>query len=540
VISADLVGRRLQAQARPTTQRTRIAGWPLIFAPAALVYLVAGWYLAIVRQVYDGDAVSRTAQAAAVVLGRDPHLAAIGFVWNPLPGLVQIPLVLLLRPFGLQIYAGAIQSALCMAGTVALLWCFTGLYDSNTARRGAFVLLFAANPLILLYAANGMSEGMFYFFLTGMAYTFARWARERRHMSLVGMAVMAAGAFGVRYESLPLAGAGFLAVLIVLLADRKRDRHLVEASLLVYLAPVVYAVALWVFFNWAIMGDPFFFQRSIYSNDAQTAVFNTTDNYLAGVVGSPLGTLRYVGERLLACFFAFGIVLLAAAVAAWRRRWSILGLAGLTLAIPVFHLYALYTGASWGWLRFFMCSIPAAFLLAPPLLAEVRGRWTHRIAVGALLIAFAASNVVGLWAMQDPDLGRQEHLYLGRVADADFPLPNSRSNAEDRAVAAYVQEHLGGQRILLDTVQGYAVWLHADHPEQFVIFSDRDFVEILEQPVGQVEYLLVPSPTVGRADRINVRYPELYANGLPWVTLVRDFSGEVGWRIFRIVPSTTP
>lgn len=535
----------LVVRPRPRTfslpRLAQLRGWPLVFFPAALLYLVAGWYLAIVRQVFDGDALSRTAQAGYVVLGRDPHLAAIGFVWNPLPSLVQIPLVLLLRPFDLQVYAGAIQSALCMAGAAALLWRFSGLYDRQPWRRGAFVLLFATNPLILLYAANGMSEAMFFFCLIGMADAFARWARDRRPFGLVGLALFTAGAFGVRYEAIPLAGAGLLAVLIVLLADRRRKPRLLEASLLVYATPVAYAIGLWIFFNWSIMGDPFFFQRSIYSNEAQTAAFSSTDNYLAGVIGSPVGAVRYAVERSLACCAAFGLLLLGAATAtAAQRHWTILGIAGIILALPTFQVYTLIAGSSWGWLRFFMYSIPGAFLLALPLLAELRGRWLRGAAAALVLLALAGSNVEAFWAMQQPDLGRQEQYYLARLADPDAPLPNSRSYAEDRAVVAYIRDHRDDAPILLDTVQGYAVWLYADRQEQFVIFGDRDFADILEAPVGQVGYLLVPSPEVGRADRINTRYPDLYSQGLPWAVLERDFGGEWGWRLYRVVPPATP
>ena len=65
--------------------------------------------------IYIGDALARTALASYVIQGRQPHLAAIGFVWNPIPSVLEIPFVLLLHLFGLQQLAGPAVSALAGA-----------------------------------------------------------------------------------------------------------------------------------------------------------------------------------------------------------------------------------------------------------------------------------------------------------------------------------------------------------------------------------------------------------------------------------------
>src|SRR5690348_959004 len=80
---------------RPARTRTRQA--PnislLVFGGAALLYGLVGAYLVFVEHVIVGDAAARVAQAWYVIGSRDPHLAAIGFVWNPLPSVAAIPLV---------------------------------------------------------------------------------------------------------------------------------------------------------------------------------------------------------------------------------------------------------------------------------------------------------------------------------------------------------------------------------------------------------------------------------------------------------------
>lgn len=528
---------RAQRRGWPIVRVGTLPGWLIVFIVTAVPYIALGWYLTTILAVFDGDAVSRTAQAAYVILGRDPHLAAIGFIWNPLPSLVQLPLVALLYPLGQVVLSGPIQSALCMAAAAALLWQFIGDYRVGTAARVVLLVLFATNPMILLYAANGMSEAMFILFLIGMVRAFARWAQTGQPLSLVWAALMTAGAFGVRYEALPVAVAGAAAVLLVLLTARDHRWAKIEATVLVFLTPFCYAVALWIFFNWAIVGDPFYFQLSVYSNNAQTALFATSTNYLSGAVGSPLQSLAYAAIRFLGLVPAFALVALGTiGLACARRSWALLGPLAIFLAVPAFHVYVIYSGASWGWLRFFMYGIPGALLLAPPLIDAARTIPLRRALEWGLVGTFLVSSIVGFGLMRDPDYGRQEQYFLGRLTARSLALPESRSNDEAQAVAAWVDRELPGQRILLDTVRGYGVWLYAAHPEQFIIVSDRDYAAILAAPRGQADYLLIPSPQVEAADSINTRYPTLYAQGLPGMTLVNDFGGEVGWRLFRIEP----
>ncbi|MDE3077954.1 MAG: hypothetical protein KGJ86_21225, partial [Chloroflexota bacterium] len=235
--------------------------WYALFGAIAVIYVAAAVFVTLVLHILAGDAMSRTASASFVVLSRDPHLAAIGFIWNPLPTFVQIPLVLILRPFGLQVLAGPLQSALFMAGASTVVWQLLGLYPLTASTRGFLAAAFTLNPLILTYAADGMSEGSFLFFLVGAIYFFVVWSRGRGYPALIGMAFMAAGGFMTRYEAIPFAAAGVFALVLGYLSDRKLDPPRLEASLLAYLAPVAYTVFLWMLFNWMIMGDPLFFQN---------------------------------------------------------------------------------------------------------------------------------------------------------------------------------------------------------------------------------------------------------------------------------------
>jgi len=65
----------------------------VLFIALFAVYFAAAWYLTMVANVIYGDAWSRVELAAAASLQPHPHLAAIGFVWNPLPVFALLPLI---------------------------------------------------------------------------------------------------------------------------------------------------------------------------------------------------------------------------------------------------------------------------------------------------------------------------------------------------------------------------------------------------------------------------------------------------------------
>lgn len=143
------------------------------------------------------------------------------------------------------------------------------------------------------------------------------------------------------------------------------------------------------------------------------------------------------------------------------------------------------------------------------------------------------------------------------VAAAEAPvvrhvLPGA-TNPQDAAVLRTfsaerrIAEHLDAMdlpdgAVLLDTVQTFAVVVSSDHPRQFVVPSDGDFVEILDDPVGAgVQYLLtVPNEGRGTSDAINRRYPTMYddgAGGLAELVLEipDDGAGDpVAWRLYRV------
>lgn len=507
-----------------------------------MLYAAAAIWLAIGQQAYARDALARTSSAVSTVLGRDPHLAAIGFIWNPLPSLVQVPLVPLLAGFGAVHLAGPLMSATFGAGAV---WMLDRLYRTiglTGPWRVALLLLYALNPLILFYAVIGLSEAPFIFVILAVVIAYIIWTHTRSLLALVACSLATGTAFLIRYEALAVASAGAGALLLILLARPGGRRELVEGVLLAYLAPFVYVVALWVFLNWMIMGDALYFQRSAYGNAAQSAFFQTEQTYLSGVIGSWEGALWYGLTRWVAAFPA-GVLLVALAL--WRalrlRSLLLLGVLGFGAAIPAFHVALLYMGSSFGWLRFFLYGIPFSFVLAALLLPQLSG-----VRRTLIVLALALASPVTAAAMARPEVGLEEWGIMRRLQHPPFVFPSGHAVESfwaERQAAAYIDNLEPGAVVLLDTFLGFPVNVFSQHWERLATTSDRDFAELVRRPQGRVTHLLVPRPDcepgtacLARNDQLIRTYPQLWAQGAPWAILEAEFGGHLAWRLYRVLP----
>ena len=132
------------------------------------------------------------ANGSYVLYSRDPHLAAIGFVWNPLTSVADL-IPLLFKPIWPALsshdVAGSIVSAICMSGSVYQINAALQEWSVQRVARLVLTALFAVNPMIVLYSANGMSEALYLFTLTATTRYLARWLMEDDLASLVYSAV---------------------------------------------------------------------------------------------------------------------------------------------------------------------------------------------------------------------------------------------------------------------------------------------------------------------------------------------------------------
>ncbi len=579
----------------------------VVFAMAFAGYLTAAAYLSLNQHLLANDAYSRIASAQRMLFGHDPHLAAIGFVWSPLPVLALLPLV----PFkwvwpAMTTYnfAGSLVSTICMAGAVREMALFLADMGLDRLRRSALVVAFALHPLVLVYAANGMSEAMFLLFLLMGTRRIAGWLRSGELHWGMSAGLALAAAYLTRYEGL-LAGAAAVA-LVAGAAYRSRlgttrqrmDRALSTAA--VVGSPVVAAFLVWMVVSWVITGNALEQFSSAYGTSSQLAA-KTAAPIVAG------GWAAYALNQIFVLEPFIAILIAGAALRAWWKGLTPEVAAVLVILGPVLGFMFLSNAMSTidHELRYMIVTVPLAVLTTGTLLAPARLAgwsdggmsprlsWPGRLRTGARALRgplTGAARAMRRPAAELPPLalvsarGLDARRRVGQLAPVAavlaiaLALPvsisgitSSRLNyfdapqiraiyapqgaAERQAVQRYVTERkiaadldaraLRPGSVLLDDFMGFPIPINSGNPKQFVITSDRDFKAVLSDPAASgIQFVLVPSPTdLGRLDAVNRQYPTLYAGGMVNAHLVREYPNLGGfstWRLYHLDPEAQP
>lgn len=511
-----------------------------VLVGAALLYLVVGLVLVLHYDAVMEDALSRVSAAQAVVASREPKLAAIGFVWTPLPALDFLPFIWLKAVWPDLVRVGllaVVQSALAMGFAVRVLLQILADLEVGRRTRLALTAAFALQPIIIFYGANGMTEALMIAVLLVAVRRTMLWSRDGRwqHLVLVGGAL--AVGYLVRYEVIAV---GVAATVLVAgtVAVRERGRpqrwRAVGADAVLVGLPVLATFLAWAAVSWVVVGSPFDQLTSEYGNAALVS---------AGRPVSPDPTFVPLQWTVLAPLLL--PVLVAALVRAWRSRDPRV-LAPLLLlgAVPLFELLAYTAGSLFGFLRYQIVVVPLLAVLVGLLVAPARLRgpqalaspgaegrtrrssWLAVAAVAALLPGIVTSAAT---IMTRPDLAQQEYgrlrpIAMGLVGHQAATTTNG-AWAPDRDVADELDAmSLPDGSVLVDSAMGFAVLAASEHPKRFVTTSDSDFEAALETPPNNgIRYLLIcERPAV--LDAVQRRWSaDLAAGSVPWASLVERF-----------------
>lgn len=544
----------------------------IAFLASAVLYLVVGYWLQVQNGFILGDALSRVSAAQSVLFSRDPHLAAIGFIFTPLTAMVQVPFILLspvIPAMTVYAYSGTIMSAIFMAGAVVQIMAMGT--DRGLPRSYVVIIaaLFAANPMIVFYGSNGMSEAPFIFFVSWAVRRLIMWMVDDDVHHLVVAGGIAMGlSYLTRYDAVGcVAAAGFVVGITTYrraTTEPRKRRALLD--LLMVSLPGFAAFIGWAIASWLITGEAFAQFTSQYGN---AAILEQSGAVAASWSGSVTTSTT--------CTLLLAPTLVPIAVWAianrWRRpNWQVLvvplAIYGAALGFQAFS-YA--TGSTFPFLRFYIIAIPLTACLAmlavpdgryrpatrrgrfapaptdPAERTRARRSWRAYTPVAVLL---AISLPVVAWGMGQAHYAPQEYA-LGAIL---APQPNSvnpqkaiehriaATFSTERAIADYLGKlGLDDSSVITDTVFGFAIVTASDNPKLFVVPSDPDFTTILNDPADNgIEYLLaVPPEGRGISDALNVRYPTLYETGADIATLEleipNDGDSQPNWRLYRVL-----
>lgn len=515
---------------------TRLREIGILTLIALIGYIAAAYWSRYGLHFWINDALNRTDDAVYVTIGRDPHLGAIGFYWPPLPQLLQLPLVPFFRPFGAEIMAGPVSTALCMAATIPVLARIgTRL---GLGRRTTFLICatFAINPDIVYTATNGMSEACF--LLTGAVTMlgFLTYIQTRATKDLLIFTLGLSGAIMTRLE-------GPLLVFALVVVATFSIRHLRSAAwhFFIIIAPPYACFAFWILVQWILLKDPLFFlHQDVGPNPAPgTAVWlpNTAGHPWA-VVPWALGWVLVLGPVLF--------VLVASLVVrplAGRTRGTLGILAGIG-SILVIQMYLVAKGTGFGDPRYFVMTI---------LFATVGAMWLASNRDGSLLLgtwnlALVATLVVagatGSYALTSgrvtheeaecsffqygvarvlPMLGRQQ---VGRFRCVP---PGDGLRAWQQADDWIDTDLTSHDRVLADNQSDFAASLFTTRPSLFIVRNDRDWQKAIADP-RTVTYIVTQSttrtgPPTQSASYVGDEGANLLQLDRPGWHLVRSYAG---------------
>jgi hypothetical protein len=538
--------------------RPRVLAAPRIHGAAVLVAVVFATQFAFgiwmaSRGFRWGDAFYRSTSALFVLHSADPKLADIGFVWMPLPTLLNLPWVALYPLWPDVIASGAasaLSSAVCGAGSVAILLVTGRRLGLPRAVCATFALLVSFNPMVFLYAGTGMGEGVGAPFLIGAVCFLTLFWYSGERWWIAGAGVALALAFASLYEAVPFGAAVFAAMAAGILWSSERRPsepqgrgRAIEGLGLVLLIPSIFVGVLWIGANAVIMGDPLFFANGAYGYSSYQA-----DAFTSGGVsaeGQFAAVLGLLAPRLWPFLIPLAFVLLARAVDGRLRRIESLSLLAIGLSVTVLLIVPMaLLGSRMDFLRY---GIYPLFAAAGWGLYEVATSRRRVRAVALVLTGWVLAIPACLLVMGNPRLGVQEYPELKAVVQGRDALEMGYGDpVVTRAkLAAYLDTRVVGQdhRLLLDAYQGAALaaQVRPAHAKKLLMSFDRRFEAALADPVRhRVDYMVLPDPATWPQDAVNRARPRLWGGHEPGFRLVKAFDAgptfdlPETWRLFAV------
>lgn len=514
------------------------AGNPAIYKEAKwlgfasfILGLAIGGYLTLHLHYMSYDAVSRVAHAFFVLWSRNPHLGAIGFVWTPLSSILAMPLVLFYPLWPAIVregLAGIVISALFAGIGTYYLTRLLALFTIPATWRIMMVLIFMLNPMILLYSANGMTDGMMVTCVIATYTGIYEYLESRSLRPLVSASLWLVVGLGVRYEALTFGIMVAIGLAIAQLFGKVSWRK-IQGTAILLLAPLTAGGALWLYFNWLIMKNPFFFLNGTYSNIAQTALSAYEAHIRAHEMHNVGQSLLYMG-RFTLLFWPILIGILVSLLLLIRRRPDsfIPVVFGGIIGPLLLDFYLLYKGNLAPWDRYFIYFIPSGVVLVSYVgskLARKINRQSWMWAITALLLFSGSFGTY--FALQNPRLGSPDG---GVISAAVHNVQMGAFTKGTLSLIHYVNTHPHMLILTDDFTTGVPVVIQVHNPKQFIITSDYNYKSILLNPKGRVSAFLVPKPVgaAGQLVDINKYYPGMWYGKVPWVHEIRQFSNVNG------------
>lgn len=294
------------------------------------------------------DALSHMRISRGVFDSLTPGLAQLGSVWLPLPHILMWPFIWVdsLWHSGL---AGSFVSMICYVTAASFLFLAARKLTQSSTASFIGTLLFILNPNVLYLQSTPLSETVCMAAFAMSAYFFLSWAKDGQQKQLIISAACVFLATLARYDGWAVFVGMLVCIPIIGAMKRQRALH-IEANMVVFSVLGGLGIGLWFLWNKLIFGDPLYFQKGVYSSQAQQTLELT-----AGKLFSYHNLWQSIRFYTIDSAESMGAVLMALAAIGliWfvlHHKFTPLTVAGLLFAIPFpFYIAALYSGQAIIW-----------------------------------------------------------------------------------------------------------------------------------------------------------------------------------------------
>ncbi len=534
--------------------RRRVNGAVALFTIVCAAQAAFGIWMSA-RGFRWGDAFYRSTSALFVLHSSDPKLADIGFVWMPLPTLLNLPWVALYPVWQNIVTSGVastLSSAVCGGAAAAVLLVTARRLGLPRWLGWTFALLVSTNPMMFLYASTGMGEGVAQpFLIGGVCFVTLFWHSGERWWIAAASVALGLGVMSL-YETVPFVAAVFAALIagVLFSSEARPSRPLgrglaVESLGLLLLIPSIFVGLTWIVANAIIMHQPLFFVSGAYGYSSYQGAAFTSGS--VDPKGNLVGVLALLGPRVWP--FLIPVAALLAARMVDGRAWRIESVSLVVLALSVIvGLVApmAYLGSRMDFLRYYIYPLFAA---AGWGLYEIAISRRRRRATVLVLAGWVVAVPVCLWVMTNPALGQQEFFEIkSLVTGRDAPQLGYPDPVRGRTpIAQYLDARVlsNHRRVLLDAYQGaaVAVQVRSSHAPYLLMTFDHRFRAALADPRRyQISYVLVPDPAAWPQDAIDRARPQLWAGRDEGFRLVKRFDRSSiprlpeSWRLYSVGP----
>jgi len=253
----------------PKSNITAIPWLSVVFLLSLILSISSMSYFYFTDQIIAyGDAESHLNIAKRVMHSLTPGMAQLGGIWLPLPHLMMIPFVYF-DSFWRTGLAGSIVSGFSFIVSSLFLFRLTHLITKNTIASFFAFLVFALNPNILYLQTTPMTELPLIMFFILSSYFFVKFIKNDSNL----LSLIAAAFFGFlatlsRYDGWFLVLFEAL-ILFLMYVPRKLPFNKLAGRLVFYATLAFFGIGLWMFWDYLILGDPFYFTNSQFSAKSQ-------------------------------------------------------------------------------------------------------------------------------------------------------------------------------------------------------------------------------------------------------------------------------